>query len=280
MSTPSPSPRTRFAAVMQAPEETLDLALAALLVAAEEYPQLPVSMYLQRLDQLAERVRDRLADETAPLIVLQELRRVLADEEGFRGDVQNYYDPRNCHLNDVLDRHLGIPITLGIVWLEVGWRLGLPLGGVNFPGHFLLRYEGESMRVLVDPYYGGKLRFEDEMQGLLDQAYGDGVPFDSRFLRTATREDIIVRLLSNLKTIHLNHVPDEFRALSAIERILLIRPDAIDEVRDRGMLLARIGRNAEALPDLQRYLETAPEADDANRVRLLIQSLRTDGSSE
>ena len=277
MNKPMPSPRTRFAALMQSPDEELDLAAAALLVSAEEYPQLPVAMYLQRLDQLAERVRDRLGEESAPLIVLQEMSRVLTEEEGFRGDVQNYYDPRNCHLNDVLDRRLGIPITLGIVWLEVGWRLGLPLGGVNFPGHFLLRYEGESMRVLVDPYYGGKLRFEGEMQGLLDQAYGGGVPFDSRFLRTATKEDIVIRLLSNLKTIHLNHVHDEFRALAAIERILLIRPDAIDEVRDRGMLLARIGRNAEALPDLQRYLETAPEADDANRIRLLIQSLETEG---
>ena len=280
MNSPVPSPRTRFAALMQAPEEELDLGTAALLVSAEEYPQLPVAMYLQRLDQLAERVRDRLGEESAPLIVLQEMSRVLAEEEGFRGDVQNYYDPRNCHLNDVLDRRLGIPITLGIVWLEVGWRLDLPLGGVNFPGHFLLRYEGESMRVLVDPYYGGKLRFEDEMQGLLDQAYGGGVPFDSRFLRTATKEDIIVRLLSNLKTIHLNHVHDEFRALAAIERILLIRPDAIDEVRDRGMLLARIGRKADALPDLQRYLDTAPEADDANRVRLLIQSLQSEGDPE
>jgi regulator of sirC expression with transglutaminase-like and TPR domain len=279
MNAPAPSVRSRFAALVRLPEPEIELAAAALLVAAEEYPQLPIGMYMQRLDQLAERVRDRLGEENAPLVVLQEMSRVLADEEGYRGNSEQYYDPKNCYLNDVLDSRVGIPITLAIIWLEVGWRLGLPLVGVNFPGHFLVRFEGEALRVLVDPFYSGKIRFEDEMQELLDQAYGGGVTLDPRFLRAADKKDVIVRLLANLKTIYLQHAHDEMRALSAIERILLLRPDSLEEIRDRGMLLARTGRIADALPDLRRYLEAFPQAEDSARVRLLIDSLEAERRS-
>src|SRR5690606_19213864 len=160
--------RDRFAAMVLKPEPDLDLAAAALQIAAEEYPQLVAGPYLQRLDLLAERVRDRLDNETAPLVVLQELNRVLFEEERFRGNAEAYYDPRNSFLNDVLDRRVGIPISLSLVYLEVGWRLGLPLSGVGFPGHFLVRYEGEVVRVLLDPFDGGRLRFEDQAQELLD----------------------------------------------------------------------------------------------------------------
>lgn len=279
MSAPARSARSRFAALADVPESDVDLAAAALAVAAEEYPQLPAALYVQRLDQLAERVRDRLADESAPLVVLQELSRVLAQEEGFRGNEEDYYDARNCYLNDVLDRRVGIPITLAIVWLEIGWRLGLPLAGVNFPGHFLIRYEGAALKVLVDPFYGGRIRFEDEAHELLEHAYGGGVAFDPRFLRPAGKKDILVRLLANLKGNALRN-RDDARALAAIERILIIRPDALDEVRDRGMVLARLGRNAEALPELYRYLNEAVGAEDEARVRLLVRALEAEHTRE
>jgi len=254
------------------PEPELDLATAALLVAAEEYPQLPLAPYLRRLDLLAERVRDRLGDETAPLVVVQELNRVLFEEEGFRGNVEAYYDVRNSFLNDVLDRRLGIPITLSVVYLEVGWRLGLPLVGVGFPGHFLVRYEGEAVRLLVDPFEGGRLRFEDQAQELLDRVYGGMVPLQPEYLQPVTKRDILVRILTNLKGIYLN-ARDDRRALAAVERILVLRPGAASELRDRGMLLARIGRVGEAIADLERYLISAPEAPDARRVRELIREL-------
>ena len=142
------SVRQRFAECVTDGEATLDLGRAALLIAAEEYPQLVPEPYLHRLDIFAEQVKDRLSDETAPPVVLNEISRLLFDLEGFRGNTEAYYDPRNSFLNDVLDRRLGIPLTLGIVFLEIGWRLDLPLRGVNFPGHFLLRYEGEAFRLL------------------------------------------------------------------------------------------------------------------------------------
>jgi regulator of sirC expression with transglutaminase-like and TPR domain len=264
--------RERFAALVSGNDTSLDLALAALLIAAEEYPQLVPEPYLQRLDLLAERVKDRLGEETAAPLVLGEIGKVLFEVEGFRGNSDAYYDPRNSFLNDVLDRKLGIPLTLGIVYLEVAWRLGLRIHGVNFPGHFLLRYEGEAFRLLIDPFNNGQIRFEDQAQELLDRVYGGSVKLQPDYLKTASRRDVLVRLLANLKTIYLN-ARDDAKALTAIERILLIRPDAAEEVRDRGMVLARTGHTDLAIEALTRYLEIEPAAPDAGRVKLLLEQL-------
>jgi regulator of sirC expression with transglutaminase-like and TPR domain len=267
------SPRHRFMEAVDRADEQVDLARAALLVACEEYPQLPVEPYLARLDELAEMVRDRLDNETAPLVVLQELLQTLFVRAGLQGNRASYYDPRNSFLNDVLDRKRGIPLTLGILTLEVGWRLGLPLAGVNFPGHFLVRFEGESLRLLVDPFDGGRTLFEEEAQSLLDRAYGGMVRVRPEFLRTARRRDMLVRLLTNLKGIYLN-VQDAPRALAAVERILVIHPTAQSEIRDRGTLLARMGRTEEAIEQLEWYLGTAPDASDAERIQALVNELR------
>ncbi|CAN5756991.1 SirB1 family protein [soil metagenome] len=275
MTLPARSARSRFAELVERPEPELNLAEAALLVAAEAYPQLTPEPYLQRLDELAERVRDRTWDETAPIVMLDDVARVLFQEERFRGNQAQYYDPRNSFLNDVLDRRLGIPLTLGMVYLEVGWRLGLPLHGVNFPGHFLVRFEGEAVKLLVDPFQSGLVRFEDEAQALLDQVYGGSVRLKPEYLRVADRHAILVRLLSNLKGIYLNR-RDEVKALSAIERILLITPDSTDEERDRGMVLTRLGRSADAVLALRRYLELAPDAPDRARVELLLEQLEAE----
>lgn len=272
MSVPARSARARFADVVAVTQPEIDLALAALLVAAEEYPQLAPEPYLRRLDELAERVRDRLWDETAPIVMVQEASRVLFEEEGFRGNRMEYYDPRNSFLNDVIDRRMGIPITLSIVYLEVGWRLGLPVHGVNFPGHFLVRYAGEAVQLLVDPFQSGMVRFEDEAQDLLDHVYGGSVRMKSEFLRMADRRDILVRLLANLKSNYLNR-RDDVRALAAIERILLVRPDSADDERDRGIVLTRLGREGEAAEALERYLTLVPDAPDTARVRLLLDQL-------
>lgn len=268
----SSAPDPRLAEMVSRPELDIDLAAGAVLIAAAEYPQLQVKPYLHRLDVLAERVHDRLSGETAPVLVLEELCRVLFVEEGFRGNADAYYDPRNSFLNDVLDRKLGIPITLGIVMLEVGWRVGLPICGINFPGHFLVRYEGEVARLLIDPFDGGRVRWEDEGQELLDRVYGGMVRMREEFLQPASRSDILARVLTNLKGIYLN-TRDDGRALACVDRILMIRPTAPVELRDRGLLLARVGRNDEAVTELEKYLDRAPAATDAQRVRSLIDDL-------
>ena len=266
MSAPVFGPRARFAALVSVPDERIDLGEAALLLAAQEYPQLATEPYLRRLDVLAERVNDRLSNETAPPVVLGELTRVLFQEEGLRGNDAAYYDPRNSFLNDVLDRKLGIPISLGVVVLEVGRRLGLPLEGVGFPGHFLVRYRGEAFSLLIDPFDKGRVRFEDQAQELLDRVYDGMVQLKPEFMRALTRREILERMLRNLKGIYLN-AKDDFRALGVIELLLALRPDARQEVRDRGIMLARIGRYEEAIEQLEQYLDFAPGATDATRVR-------------
>jgi regulator of sirC expression with transglutaminase-like and TPR domain len=169
-------------------------------------------------------------------------------------------------------------MTLGIVMLEVGWRLDLPLEGVNFPGRFLVRYKGATEHLLVDPFDGGRIRFEDEAQELLDKVYGGMVRMQDQFLRSATKRDMIHRLLVDLKGLYVN-VHDDERALSTIERLLLLRSDSSGERRDRGMLLVKLGRASEAMEQLQEYLDYTPQAADAPRVRSLLERLERDGNA-
>ena len=197
----------------------------------------------------------------------------LYNRHGFRGNREAYYDPRNSFLNDVLDRKLGIPLTLGIVVLEVGWRLRLPLEGVNFPGHFLVRFRGDAIDLLIDPYDGGAVRFEDEAQELLDRVYGGMIRVDDSFLQPATKREMLVRMLVNLKSLYLN-VRDHGRALAVVERLLLIRPLRSAEIRDKGVILARLGRKREALEQLEAYLNVSPDASDSQRILGMVEELK------
>lgn len=276
MSAPAWSSRKEFAREVERPEEELDLARAALLVAREEYPQLPVDRYIMRLDVLAEETRDRLGSESAPAVVLAEAIRHLFVVRKLRGNRDHYHDPRNSFLNDVLDRGLGIPLTLAVVLLEVGWRLDLPMEGVNFPGHFLVRYSREAVEFLIDPFHGGKIRLREEAQKILDRQHGGIVRLDEHHLNTASKRDMIVRLLLNLKGIY-QRSGDHERALSVVERILIVRPTAPSQIRDRGYLLARLGRPEEAVTQLETYLTFAPGARDVDRVEALVRELKTDG---
>jgi regulator of sirC expression with transglutaminase-like and TPR domain len=271
--------RNRLQEEVSRGEEGMNLARGALLMALEEYPQMPLEQYLGRLDTLAEEVQDRLAGEDAPPVVLGELVETLHGRHAFRGNEADYYDPRNLFLNDVLDRELGIPITLGIVFLEVGWRLGLPLEGVHFPAHFLIRYRGEAVRLLLDPFRNSQIRFEDQAQELLDRIYGGMVRLHPRFLRTAGRKDMLIRVARNLKGIHLNRADPE-RALRAVEHLLILRPGVPEEVRDRGILLARVGRREEAIGVLEDFLGGQPENSDLERIRRILDRLRKRGRDE
>lgn len=273
MGTPQRSPRQQLATELARSEAEIDLARAALLIAREEYPQLSVDLYLARLDQVAEEVKDRLANETAPLVVLDEVLQTLYKRRRFTGNRDAYYDPRNSFLNDVLDRGTGIPLTLGVVILEIGWRLDLPLEGVNFPGHFLVRYPGSQVRLLIDAFDGGKIRFEDQAQELLDQGYGGTVAIRPSFLRTASKRDVLIRLLTNLKAIYVK-IGDDARALAAVERLLMITPTAPVESRSRGVLLARLGRHDEAARQLEAYLRVSPSAEDKVHVQQMVKNLR------
>jgi regulator of sirC expression with transglutaminase-like and TPR domain len=265
-------PRERFAELARLPDARLELARAALWIAAEEYPALDVEAELARLDALAALAAPRLADAASDAERAVRLLRFLHDEQGFRGNETRYGDPRNSFLNEVLARRTGIPITLSLVLIEVARRLGLRLAGVSFPGHFLAKLEGPELRVL-DPFHGRALDLE-ECGARLAAALGPGVAFlPERDLRAAGPREILVRKLTNLKHLYLR-AKDLPRTLGCCERILLLVPDAAHELRDRGLVFEQLECFAAAVADLERFLELAPDDDSAPTVRERVRGLR------
>lgn len=265
--------RERFTALVSGPEEDLDLAEAGLLIAQEEQPDLDIAHYLKRLDQLADAVRTELPPSPTHNDTLQCLNTRLFLKEGLRGNTGEYYDPRNSFLNEVLETKVGIPITLSVIYMEVGRRLGLALVGIGFPGHFLVRYSGPDGERILDPFLGGASLSEAQLAAKLRNMYGENNPLAaqvSKLLTPATKKEILTRMLGNLKGVYLNKGDFE-RALSVIDRMVLIRPDAATEFRDRGAVQQRLGRMQGAVRDFKTYLELAPDAPDADRIRTLIQ---------
>src|SRR3989442_7187384 len=184
--------RQAFAALLDLPDDAIDLGHASLLIAREEYPDLDIGSYLARLDEMAGEIRRRLKGKEGAKSQIAHLNRLLFEEMGFRGNREEYDDPRNSFLNDVLDRRVGIPITLSTVYLEVGRRIGCRLAGVTFPGHFLVRYAGrETMPdVLIDPFNRGRILTEQECQALLLESYGGKGPFRPRLLNAGRHREI------------------------------------------------------------------------------------------
>lgn len=264
--------RERFTQLINGSEEDLNLAEAALLIAQEEQPELDIDAYLGRLDELAAKVRSRLSEAPSFADIIQELNTVLFREEGLVGNQSNYMDPHNSFLNEVLDRKLGIPISLSVVYIEVGNRLGVPLVGVGFPGHFVVKYEGPDGETILDPFQGGSVVSQEQMEHKLRAMYGPNNPFIAqlpKLLAAVGKKDILLRMLRNLKQIYTQQEDFE-RALSVMERILLLAPDHPVEVRDRGALHHRMGHQQLAVRDFQRYLQLAPKAEDAKAVRALM----------
>jgi regulator of sirC expression with transglutaminase-like and TPR domain len=261
---PPPSPRARFTEIVRGPEASIDLAEAALLIAAEAYPGLEVARYTAVLDALAHGARPRVERATSDIERVRALIAHLAVEHRFIGNQEEYYDRRNSFLNEVLDRHTGIPITLTLVYTEVARRLGLPLHGVGFPGHFLAKYVSDPI-VIVDPFHGQILTTADCEQRLR-AVMGPDAQFDSSLLRAATAREILVRMLRNLKQIYLQ-AREYDAALACSERILLVTPDIAHELRDRGLLYAQLECYAAARADLERFLGMAPNDASAAAVR-------------
>jgi regulator of sirC expression with transglutaminase-like and TPR domain len=254
--------RARFEELARSPDDGIDLAEAALVIASEAYPALDPGAYLERLDALAAQAASRLRGDSRERT--QALCRFLHRENGFRGNREDYYDPRNSFLNDVLDRGLGIPITLALVYMEVARRLAEPVQGVGFPGHFLVKYAGDE-EIVIDPFDGAILS-ETDCRLLLRRALGDHACFDRRYLRPATTREILVRMLRNLK--HVAVAGDRLNdAVACCDRILLLWPDCAAEYRDRGVLHQRLECFRAARADLERFLALAPDDPSAGAVR-------------
>ena len=268
--------RERFAALASGPDEDINVAEAALLIAQEEYPGLDITGYLARLDELAAGAQAGVCTRRTPAEQVAGLNRFLFTECGFKGNNKSYYDPRNSFLNEVIDRRTGIPITLSVVYCEVAQRLDLPVYGVGFPGHFLAKYVGDP-EIIIDPFFGTIITLEEcgkRIQGV----YGREARFDRRFLQVATPREILVRMLSNLKQVYVER-SDPLRALGCVDRILLLAPDTARELRDRGILYQRLECYAAALRDFERYLQLAPSDAAAQTIRETLPELQRQAAS-
>ena len=269
------SHRRQLIDMVARPEDEVDLARASLLVACDEYPRLEVDHYLQRLDTMAEALRGRLG--ASPEAAIAGLNRVLFEEEGFRGNTREYYDPRNSFLNDVLDRRMGIPITLSTVYIEVARRAGLHVEGVGLPGHFIVRVNVPGRGVLIDPYHCGALLSEKECQDRLDRIFGGRVKVEARMLSGCGRKAMIERMLRNLKAIYMKD-EDYSRALGAVELLLRLDPENAEDLRDRGVLFAALDCYGLATRDLEAYLALAPRGPEAEELAARIAMLRQKAS--
>jgi regulator of sirC expression with transglutaminase-like and TPR domain len=267
------SARQYFSQEIQQPDKYINLAKAALFVAQEEYPHLDTEEYLNALDTIALELSERLPSDRYPMKVIQVINQYLYEDLGFTGNTENYYDPRNSFLNDVIDRRTGIPITLAVVYLEIARRIDFPMVGIGMPGHFLLRPDVAEMEIFVDAFHGGEIMFPQDCEERLSQVYQQPVTLQPEYLPILSKTQILVRMLSNLKYIYLNQ-QDLERALAAVERILLLTPDVVLEIRDRGLLSYQLGRFHQAENDLQHYLQETPKARDINVIRQLLNQLK------
>jgi regulator of sirC expression with transglutaminase-like and TPR domain len=265
-----------FTSVALSPDP--DLAIAALMIARIEYPHLDAGRYIDRLDELGREASGRLAGaerlpHDAPrfadpltLARVTALSEYLFQDQRFTGNQDHYEDPRNSFLNEVLDRRTGIPITLAVVYMEVARRAGLHVEGINFPGHFLVRCPAprrtldDGGDLIIDAYHGGALLSEDACRQLLRRHAGDAAEDDIRHLRHATKPQIVVRMLLNLKRAYVN-MHSFPQARDVTELLLAVNPSGVTELRDRGLLAYQMNDFSSALRDLQSYLELAPAVE-------------------
>lgn len=261
-----------FARIAESPDDQIDLARAALLIAAMEYPELDIERQLGLLDSLAIAASRRLGEERDPFFCINTLNEYLFDEVGFRGNQESYHDPRNSFLNEVLNRRLGIPITLSLVCIEVGKRLDIPLIGIGMPGHFLIRHR-DAEDLFIDPFYGGILLSEEECARRLWQITRNSLHWNPRFLSPVSNREFIARMLRNLKGIYLEQ-PDYSRTLVIIDRLVILQPEVAHERRDRGLVHYQLGHYQEAFADLRSYLDSTKSGPDTASVERLVSRIK------
>jgi regulator of sirC expression with transglutaminase-like and TPR domain len=269
-----------FARAIAGEDARIDLARACLLIAQDAYPELDVERYMGEIERMATRLRARLPQNCGAEERVVALNQFLYEDLGYWGNTEDYYDPRNSYLNEVIERKTGIPITMSILYMELGRRIGLPLEGVSFPGHFLVRLPLRGGMLVLDPFAGGAPQSEDELRSRVKRVIPDGVADDlpaaelplDQFLEPATNRQILTRVLRNLKAIYReSDKPD--RMLDVLNRMLLVTPDASAELRDRGYVYQRLECYRAALKDLSDYAEREPDAPDLDEVRSRLMEL-------
>lgn len=263
---------------MLAAREPIPLARGALLLAQEEYPDLDIEKCLDQLAELAREAEPAVRAGADTIEKIQSLSAFLFTRKGFEGNREQFADPRNSFLNEVIERRLGIPITLSVIYIDIGRRLGLSLFGVSFPTHFLVKAVDERGELIIDPFNGGAILSLDEIRARLTQIYGQPVDVNPTMLKAVGSRQILVRMLRNLKSIYAG-AADWPRTLAAMDRILMLDPRSLEELLERGALYEKLECFSAALDDFQSFLTQAPQhqAADAAReavVRLMRQVAR------
>jgi len=266
--------RQSFQAIAALDEESLPLDRAALIMGLEEYPDLDVQEYLRRLDTLAARAEVLVGEDSNPINRIESINQVLFVQEGLRGNDEDYYDPRNSFLNEVLDRRLGIPISLSVIFMEVAKRINFPIMGLGFPGHFLVKHVSNDRDIIIDPFNLGRILTPNDCQELLDKAHNGAVPMNASLLQPMDKRAILTRMLYNLKGVYIEK-EQSYKALSIIDRILMLNPWTPSEVRDRGLLYMETSLFAKALADLESYLSRAVAPEDSAYIKNHIKMLRS-----
>jgi regulator of sirC expression with transglutaminase-like and TPR domain len=255
-------------------DEHIDLSKAALTFARIEYPGLDTEPYLRRINELGERAGQKVTETGDPAQSVAALNKVLFDEEMLRGNTADYYNPRNSFLNDVLDRRLGIPITLSTVYMEVGRRIGFPLFGVGMPGHFLVKhYDVNGSPTLIDVFERGLIVTEDDCQKKLNSIWDGQLALQPQFLLPVTRRQMLTRMLNNLKTIYLSQ--RNFRkTLEVVNLVLVSYPRSPEDVKQRAVLRYNLDDFSGALQDFEEYVRMSPDASDTEEIKQTALSLR------
>ena len=272
-------PYEEFRRAVEQPETALDLGRAALAIARSEYPQLDAAAYLARIDAMASEVGEHLnSEEGGPHRSIAALNYVLFQRVGFRGNREDYFDAKNSFLNEVIERRRGIPITLSVLYMEVARRIDLPLLGVGFPGHFLVKYLDDDQEIVIDPFEGGDIKTRDSLERLLFGLYGKSVALIPDLLAAVTKRQILRRMLNNLKFIYIKR-RDLVKALAALDRMMIAEPNLPEDLRERGQIYLALEYFPQAKADFEDYLRFTPDAPDAGKIKDYLAELAGRGTS-
>lgn len=261
-----------FTTQVARPDRDIDLARAALVLAKNEYPELDVGAYLERLAGLARRARSPRGDADH-VGQLHRLRECLFEEAGFAGNAEDYSDPRNSYLNDVLDRRLGIPITLSLVLIDVGRRLGLEMEGIGLPGHFVTGARVGGEHILLDPFNGGTVLTGEACGDVVARAVGRRIELTAAHFQPLSNRQFLTRVLTNLKGSYWQREAWD-KVVGTIDRLIVLNPEAGAEWRDRGIAWSKRGDVGRGLADWERYLTEFPDAPDHEQVKGQLRRVR------
>jgi len=235
-----------------------------------EYPELNISKYIGKINEMGNSLKIKIGQVKNSTYHISMLNEYLFDELGFDGAEEDYYDPGNSFLNVVLDKKTGIPITLSIIYAEIAKSVGLDLQIIGFPGHVIVKYKEE---IILDPFYSGRLLTIEDLEEILTRNFGEVVEFIPEYLNEATTDQLLTRLLRNLKNAYTQSYAYN-SAMKCTDMILGMQPESPEEIRDKGILEERLLRYDKAIPLLNKYLELQPEAEDVDFILELIKSVR------